>query len=468
MTCYHYDPPVPHTMSSWMIEELERGHGRPGVANVFILVEVGFPTRTFRFAKAGTGSATYGNYEGRLISAGSMVRAVQERTSGLIDQEIEVEVSDAGDKTSNRRQLASEFAKKKNQMGTVTVKVWLASGPDMPQAGWSLRFNGYMVGLPRQPSPTQWRIRARPNDTVVRYGSIPRRKVTKQAWPNVHSSAELQYQPLVYGSHRGASLGDEGALPTLYLDTNNFLYGWGLGGLTATVPTVYENGTATGASYALSALVDGEGNIWSIIDFATDRGTATITVDADGFTPNSDGTGTAITNPVLQLQHLLTNYVFNDRHAGAYYADSTVPLDFASWARMADYMAARNHQGTLYLGGASGASDLHSLLSDFADQYWVRFYWTNNGTLAICPAPVDPYITSRMLYSDEQWLKADELAVSPPALDYDEQGIVREVVVSYGVSVNQSKLYKDMKVQDITVPQRVGATLDFNLSAAKV
>ena len=190
-------------------------------------------------------------------------------------------------------------------------------------------------------------------------------------------------------------------------------------------------------------------------------------MDAEGPTTIADGSGSLITNPLDQLRHVVTQYGYNDYHSGNYYADSSVPLDAGSWARTSAYLANKAHEGAQYLGGAAGTRGWLQLLSDFADQYMLRFFWTNAGTLAVIPA-VDPYLDRRLLYADDQWLRANELALSPPSFDFDEQGIKREIIVSYAPSAVEGKSFRDLKVSDVTVSDRVTDELDFNWSAARL
>lgn len=308
-----------------------------------------------------------------------------------------------------------------------------------------------------------WRLRARPNDTILKLGAIPRRKVTTTAWPNAHADAVDKWHPVAMGRFDSTSMGDDGALPTLYLDTSGYRYGVSIGFGSALVD-VYEDGVITAAAYTYTSVIDGEGTVWSVIDFSTDRGAAVITCDFDGLTTVGDGTGSVITNPLDQLAHVITQWAYNDYHSGNYYAQSTTTLDPASWYETALYLANKAHEGTQYFGNA-GTRDWPGILSAMAEQYGLRFFWTNAGKLAVIPFP-DPYITR--LYDDQQLLRADELALRLSGPDSDEQGITRRIIVSYTPNVYEGKSLRDITVEDVTVDDRVTSELDFNWSAGRL
>jgi len=467
---FHYEPAVSHTFSGGMLAETERGISGPGRPRLEFVLELSLPSGTRRYCKVGGGSKLRGAFEPRVLRWGNIQRAVNVRTSNLIDQEVEVELSDAGDRASERRQLAQEFARYRTAIRGITAII-RAVGQDVPggvtDAESSVRFNGKLVGLPREIAPMVWRVRLRTNDGALKYGLVPRTKITSTDWPSAHADALNKFAPVVFGTWDSTGLTSQGLLPTYYVDTAGFRYVWtmGHGKQVRNVFSSASPGTPLSTSLYTLTYPIVNGVQWSVIDFTTGHGNETITLDADGLTDQPDGSGALLTNPADQARFALTQLVFNDWRSGAHYADTM--LDLRSWQAAADFFRREGHQGSKYLGGSAQTEALQ-IPNEFAAQYETRFFWTNAGTLGIVIFdPCNPVINS-LMYSDAQWVRGNENELGGFSLDWDEQGICREIDVEYVPSEADGKLFQTQKVSDLTVPERVTVSHEMDWSAARI
>ena len=70
-------------------------------------------------------------------------------------------------------------------------------------------------------------------------------------------------------------------------------------------------GVQTGSGWS-ATVVEVNGRGYTLIDFTTDQGTATITCDVTGLESAGDGSGTVVTNPATIWAMWLSNFVFAD------------------------------------------------------------------------------------------------------------------------------------------------------------
>jgi hypothetical protein len=446
---------VPHLWSSAFIAETEKGLGRPGRPEIYPGLELVLPGGTVRYAPVGIASAARGSYEARLISPGSIVRTINERTNNLTDLEVEVEVSDAGDRAADRRQLGIRFSTYRQTYRGSVATIRLLS-PNVSDADSPIVFSGVLDSA-EQVRPMVWRLRLRLNDAPLKFGSVPRAIVSQADWPSADSTALGQYIPIVYGTHDSAGMTYTGFLPTLYVDRLGFRYLVGIGHL-KTIRAAYVNGVATTAYTTTYPTVNGK--LVTLLDFTAAQ-TGDVTCDVDGLTDKSDGTGNLITNPADVLSHLLTNFVYGDWRSGEYLAATTAPLHAASFVETGVFLSARGHECSRYLATQQRALDL---VNEWADNHQAKVFWTGTGKLAV--RMNDPSTTR--LYTDEQWFHGDEDEMGAFALRSDTQSLTREVSVPYIYDSAEGQFRQNLIVSDLSVTDKVAVSIEQPWSAARI
>jgi hypothetical protein len=455
----HYEPAVPHLWSSSFIAETEKGIGRPGRPEIYPGLEIAFPGGSKRYAPVGIASAAHGGYEPRLLPPfPTIARSVNERTNNLSDLEVEVEISDAGDRAADRRQLGIRLATYRQSYRNSVATIRLLS-PNVSDADSPIVFSG-VVDTAEQVRPLVWRLRLRLADSPLKYGFLPRAIISQADWPSAHFDALGQYIPIIYGTHNSTGITAAGFVPCHYVDQLGFRYLVGLGHM-KTIRTVYSAGVAVDtANYAVTYPTV-NGKLVTLIDFTATQGTNDVTVDLDGLSDKADGTGNLISNPAEVLQHLLVNFVFGDWRSGEYLSASTAPIHAPSFVETANFLSARGHECSRRLSVPMRALDL---VNEWADNHGAKLFWKGNGQLAV--RMNDPNITR--LYTDEQWFHADEDEAGAFALRSDAQGITREISLPYLFGETEGKFYQGMIASDLSVAQKVAISLDQPWSASRV
>lgn len=97
-------------------------------------------------------------------------------------------------------------------------------------------------------------------------------------------------------------------------------------------------------------------------------GTYPLTFDVDGVEDAGDGTGTLITDPVLQYEHCARNFLLGDYQAGAWLSTPTssisgAPLmDSSTWTAVAEQKASDGHVGAGAMGLENEREDISTWL----------------------------------------------------------------------------------------------------------
>jgi hypothetical protein len=381
-------------------------------------------------------------------------REVSETTNSLSDAvEMVVTILDMD------RDFAQEVAQYRGSIRGSAVVLRILS-PNVADGDAFTAFDGVLDGY-SQPEPMMWELRLRPDDWPLRLVNVPRTPITQADWPSADTAIIGEFLGPLYGTHDSNGSGEYGAVPALLVDRGAFKYVWMLGA--GTVTAAYSDGIVVSENDYTASTETRNGKLWSVITFDTEQTDKEITLDVTGLTDEPDGTGTLITNPVLQLKHWLVNFVYNDWRSGPYYEESEAPLDTRYVNETADYLDALGHEGSKRFGGTDPIPAL-DVLNEWLDSHELKAVWRNNGKLAI-RLVADP--RNQRIYFDTQVLRGTELALEFQRV-FDTSNVVRKVSGQYIFNEAVKKYLQTLEVSDLSVPDDVTVTRSLPWSASRV
>lgn len=274
--------------------------------------------------------------------------------------------------------------------------------------------------------------------------------ITKAIWPNADASALEKRTPLVYGIHSSASLGSRGMLPTLYVDTTNFRYLVSHQYLKEITNVYVDDAVQASGWTEINRVV--EGHRYTLVEFDSDQGSATITVDAKGAVYKGDPNSyEVLTNPAAQFKAILANYVFHEWNGepGVWHDESDSAIHKESFHISEQFYNSRGIKGSL---GITEPMTGLALINMFSSQYYPTF-WTSDAKLAILPddwyrteAQWSAGITTRR--ADRIWLRESEHFVGKMAYDYSTEMLIDEWSVGFLFSHADSIALERISVKD--------------------
>jgi hypothetical protein len=351
-------------LSTAMLAELQKA-----TPEVFPLFSFTVGATTYRYASIGAIQSSVGLYEPRVLWWGTITRGVTLRQNAVEFATLELAIDDT-DQTFTKLVEGSA----RHSVRGAACSCVLAS-PNVSSADWFTGYSGRIDSY-QQTSPLAWTIAASPNDLPLQRESVPKWRVNSSDWPSSALDVRDLDVPILYGTVSSANVTNDGAISCLYVDQSGYRY-LVCAGRAKSVDTVYKDGVAQAASnYAITyPLVNGRR--CTLIDFTSSQGTSSITCDARGYETVGDGTGTLITDPPTILKHLLVNWIYGDYKDGAWFADSTAPVDTTSFGTT--YFSDRSVQASLYLDKKRRGQDV---VNDFLKSFEARAYWLSNGKVA--------------------------------------------------------------------------------------
>ena len=435
------------------------GVALPGAPDVFPVLTLALPSGTRRYCSEGLAVTADGPCEPRIRRWGSIARSVNARSPELASVEVSPELSDIPDPGTTTRVFATEVARYPRQLRRVAATIELVS-PNVPNADAFTVFSGILEGWDQAERMT-WRLRLRPDDTRLQYGQILKATITPEDWPNAAPDAYGVYCPIIYGIHSSDSLGGGGMVPTYCVHQASGVYLVALGTIDD-ITAVYSDGAVVPTTDYARADATVNGKRVTLIDFTSDRGEEVITADVRGLTTDATGAGSLITNPMRQFEHLANNFIWADWRAQPY-ETATAPLDSDSLDTVADFLDAMGHEGSRWIGGTEPVAALQELQT-FLTSHEARAYWKNNGDLAFA---VNDHRTTN-IYLAYPWFVGDHDEGEGFAIQYDTQGLLREMTVRFVWGQVASKYHQTVRVQDLGVSDPVSRELALQWSASRV
>jgi hypothetical protein len=332
-----------------------------------------------------------------------------------------------------------------------TITVYAFDQDTRAVTSWTA-FTGQYVGA-TQDEPGVWQLRIQVKSNPLTFQKCPREKVTLDVWPNAHADALAKPVPIVYGEHSAQNLTGTGMLPTLYVDTSNYIHLVSLGWISS-VPRVYLDGVGKsigGGGDCTIVYYDTNGVWWTGVKWASDPGDAACTVDAVGLTDTSNGTGSVITNQIAQARHMLTHFFFDRWRRGDWFTESAfIDSDLADAAQSAvDDLGGVSAR---YLGEEKSGD---GWLEEICASVGVKSLWTEEGKVgfAILRPPSDANY-------DAEWVQGDTDDYSPFSEEDDFFDPLREIELKYQHGEVAGDYYSSLKLIEPRVTDRTDSTVE--------
>jgi hypothetical protein len=450
--------------------ECQKGVSLPGGPEIYPILELVLPSGTRRYSKAGVASAARGFSEPRILRWGQVSRSIDLRGTNIQAMEVTPELSDIPDDGSTERTFSTEVARYPRSLRGSLATIRLVS-PNVPDADHFIAFQGQLRSWD-QTGPMTWALKLGNDDAALEFGQVPKATIQPVDRPLAHPSAFGTFIPIVYGIHNSDGISPRAMLPAYYVDTVNFLYEFQLG-RSSQVRAVFKDGVVVPTTDYTVTYSTGNGKLAALIDFTADPWgggePGVITVDADGLTYNSDGTGGLITNPADQLLHFLNNFVWGDWRSGPFQG-ANAPVNAASFDAVADFLDAMGHEGSRWLGGVANeegvasSTDALQILKEWLTSHECRAFWTNSSELAI---GVNDHRTTD-IYIDDPHLQGNEDEQGAFGTPFDQQALLREITLQYVFGAAAGKYHQTVRVQDLSVVDPIARTLQLPWSAARV
>lgn len=341
---------------------------------------------TKRFAKPpGIASDTQGLFKPRLLSAsGVLTWSAYEYERSYSAPEFMAVFSDPD------HELTKLFkGPDAREVPGSTVKAYLLYD-DLDFADWFTVFIG-VIGAVQYERRQVWAAEFRYDDFALSADTsdlfIP--AVNTEDHPTADDDARGELWPICYGK----LIHPTGAVVCPYVSTDGdeddatkpHRYGVQVG-YAQSIPKIYVGGSVSVASPSFGTdwfWTSRNGKSFTEVGFASAQ-TDQVTVDVHGLTTNGLGStdvGDLITNKAKQIEHVLTNFVFQRWSSGAWFTPGTdSPLDTASITALEGYL---DGLGQVVPDG-SNALTLQSafgVLSDWQEQCQVAVWWTEEGKL---------------------------------------------------------------------------------------
>jgi hypothetical protein len=440
-----------------MFTELSKGITSPGAPEVYRIFELTAPDATTkRWATSGLASAARGLVEGRVESVSGVSRSIDPLTPNVQITEVSVGILDTD------RTFAALVHNYRSSLRRSVAKLVLIS-PNVADASAFTQFSGILEDW-TQDSPFRWTLRLRLDDRPLARGIMPKPgwAIAETEWPNAHADAVGKFPAIVYGIHDSRGTTAAGMLPTLYVDTSGFRYLVSVGHISS-VDRVYKDNIEVVSGWAITK-VKINGKLYTLVDFTSTQGSSVITVDAQGLTSATDGTGTVYTNPSDQLKHLLVNFGFgNWRSESSWVSDSSYPVSTTLFSAFATYCTDMGFEGSMYIGTDGAQENVLEVVQQWCESWDAKLVATNDGKFG--PVFLDHRAPSS-LYFDAPWIR-DPQALSFGAA-YSAMDAVREINLTYCHNEAQGKNLLSLKVADLSRWYDSSENLDLFDLAARV
>ena len=359
------------------------------------------PSGTTHYAMGGVISASQGQYLGRLLSISPVARRITDEWSGAYPN---VDVTALLDDSDRAFAQIARGANADSIKGSAVR--WKVAATDVDAGDWHTAFSGRLVDWGW---PTRFVAElAFQQDDLKINRPTPNAgwKITPAVWPNAHESARNEWAPVLYGEHDSEPYTAVGFIPCLLVDTVTMRH-LICAGRAKTVATVYIDGVPT-TNHTVDYHTRG-GRLFTTLTWSTAPATdAVITADVDGYEVTGDGTGALITNPITQLEHMASNFVFGDYMSGNWLSAAS-ELDSTTWTALETYFTTQGWGSAYHL---PEPREFRALLEEFAKSWEVRVYWTAAGKIGV--GVEDP--TRTTIYLDSPWIRdlGEELAWGMP------------------------------------------------------
>lgn len=344
----------------------------------------------------------------------------------------------------------------------LTARIRLVA-PGIDPEAYQVRFNGQIVDY-EMTGHKEYKFDLGPKLAELE-GLLNVPIATKAIWPNIDDNAIGKPAPLVYGVHSSVSLGSRGMLPTLYVDNVNYYY------LVAhqyieSITKVYVDHVVQASGWSTLYLFR-DGHRYTLVNFTSDQGDATITVDAKGavFSGIRD-TYDELTNPASQLMYILSNYAFNawdgtpaDWHDEV--ADDA-PIDWELFGLTEQFFNSRGVKGSIGISEPMTGLALSNL---WAKEY-CPIFWT--AAAKIATRPDDWYFTRAAWISSRPRITESEHFMDELTYKFSTEMLADEWNVGFLYSEADSEALERIRVKDTLRGWKAAEELDLQWSESTI
>ena len=411
--------------------EAQRRDGR-----ILPVLQVSWPSGTERYAVAGYPSSM-GAFSPRVLSWGTIKRSVSIRSSGLGAVDTSVDLAD-----TDRHIAGLVTGSYGRSLRRSACKIMLAS-PNVPEDDWHVVFAGIVEGH-SFPAPLRCRLTLRTDDRALRKDLVLP-IVNELDYPNADSSAQDEIIPVLYGKLSSQGMSSKGMVPLLATDTTNQYHtlcvGWAY-----SVDRVYRSdGTLISSGNYTVAHPIRAGYLCTEVQITSGTPGTGLLADVQGYGSVGDGTGALISNPAQQMRHFLRNFVYTRYQRGVWdAAHSSAPIAWRTWQACAEWMTRRSLEGSKRISTTVSGLDM---LTEWAESWGVKVYWTRDGKLAARPLN----LTKPLRYKDYRWLRWETADSDGLDIRYDSERAANRVRVEFVYSEAEGRYYRKLTCLDPSV-----------------
>lgn len=346
--------------------------------------------------------------------------------------------------------------------------------PHVDPSGWVTVYEGELRRWSPRGNLPEITLYLGPNDKPLR-GKNNLGYLTKDLWPKVPPTDELQPTPMIYGAFDSLVGGGYISCPKVSTAGDRYLVSVGM----VTPFAAYQAGTmldprTSGGEYQIARCVERGGRWFTEIWLDADAGTEAITADVEGaaWDVNDTFTGrpygealqedwrynTPISNPAEQLLHALVNFVFGAYKKGPWLSPSgDTPIDVPSFIEAASWFRKRNIKGrTVVYGNETG----YQLINRWVQQWRIPAFWNGKGKLALKP---DAFAVVR---GGQSRLIDREHGISNLVTAPDDSGLADEILLRHGYDWINEEFKEETRAKDLARSHSIRVDIDQDWSAA--
>ena len=425
--------------------------------SAFFVFEWDLGGSTYRYGLNPVNSESLGHYEDRVKNCGMIPREIGLRVGALSSLSTTVTIFD----TDGTITALIEGSNAQSILGSVARIKLMAE--DVDASDFWTAFTG-IIDHYKMTASYEWTFTIGTKDNPLR-GNINLPPITDFDFPNARDDAKDTYTQAIYGVHNDNGI-TAGMVICPVVDTTNY-YCLASVGWIDDVTKIYADGSTESPGVASPAYNTDwvyatiNGRKYTLLTLPADPGDSLITINCKGLTTDTSGsqdggTGVLIENPAEQIEHFLSNFVFNAWQTGDWYtpADSSVPISANRYALTAACLDVRSTKGSrVIIGGQTG----ESVVNEWCAEEQIPAFWTGDGELAAMP---DDYIVDD-IYFDWPWI-TEEHILSDISYDYNREILADEIAAKYMFSHSDGSFFRSVRVKDTRRNWDVSENLDIH------
>jgi hypothetical protein len=425
------------------VEMLQAVRKRPH--SVYALLDLELPSGTRRYSSAPI-KTPFGQYHGKIISAGSFFRSASGVDGRIIFPRLDsITIEDLDS------ELAELFELTKPSGSPVTV--WMAA-EGVHQDNWFRFVDNFVLDDWQQTRALQFTLSFSFNDLPFR-SLIPRTPILRPDFPRAANAETYTHHVLLaYGVHDSSGVGDQGMVQTFYVDTANGHFGPWLGWIEVT--RVFLDGVVQPSGWTVIHPIIG-GRQYTLIEFASPPDPTTnpvVTADIIGYKDGTDGAGSLLTGAAA-LQHAFVNFIHpsEDWKRGAWFNPSTAPISTVYFEEMHVFLVDRGWDAVSRNFGGSKRLTGQLLFEQWCDSFGrvglVGSFFTNDGKIAIRP---NSHCVLELFQEGSHWVRYDKDEVDDSfSQPVDRHNLLDKVTVKFLMNSIDESFRWAIEVSDLSV-----------------